>query len=39
MKTQAWRARVADAIAAAAARHLAGDFRAAAATGTGTTDP
>ena len=39
MKTQAWRARVADAIASAATRHLANDFRAAVATGTGPANP
>jgi N-acetylmuramoyl-L-alanine amidase len=39
MRTEAWRSRVADAIATAASRHLASDFRAAAATGTGTAKP
>jgi N-acetylmuramoyl-L-alanine amidase len=38
MKTEGWRARVADAIAAAVTRHLASDFRAAAGPGTGTRD-
>jgi N-acetylmuramoyl-L-alanine amidase len=39
MKTEGWRARVADAIATAVTRHLASDFRAAAGPGTGTRDP